>query len=348
MSDRLVVCLGYPPLLEKEHVERIQSIDPSIDVVTLPIDPGGEWITIPPAEPNVEPPPWAATCAAERRDALDRAHVLVALHTPADLPSQAPNLRWVQCVGAGVDQFAVAGLRRPARLTNASGLSSTSMAEFVLGRILQVWKRFPEQAAHQAEHAYVQTYGRTFEGSTVAVVGLGAIGAAGGKRAKALGATVLGLKRSYTAGDTHPDADELCGLDGLHEILSRCDVAVIAAPATEDTHHIIDAAALAAMPRGSMLVNVARGSLLDTRAFLEAMQSGHLGAAALDVFEEEPLPSESPLWELPNLLISAHSSVSTDRYTHDVFELFAENVGRYVRGEPLRNEVDMEALGFGG
>jgi len=142
------------------------------------------------------------------------------------------------------------------------------------------------------------------------------------------------------------DNGELFGMDGLHEMLSRCDVAVIAAPATDDTHHLVDATALAALPKGGIVVNVARGSLMDTEAFIDAMERGHLAAAALDVFEEEPLPPESPLWDLPNLLISAHSSVSTDRYAHDLFELFVDNLGRYVRGEPLRNQVDMDALGF--
>lgn len=346
MSERLVVCLGYPELQMPEHVERVRAIDPRIEVVTLPVDPDAEWITVPPADPHAEPPPWAVGCGPVRRRALDEAHVLLALHTPADLPKQAPNLRWVQCIGAGVDQFAAAGLRSPALLTNASGLSSTSMAEYVLGRILQVWKRFPEQAELQRKHAYVQTYGRTFAGSTVGIVGLGAIGAALGKRAKALGATVLGQKRRFTPGMTHPDADELFGVEGLHEMLSRCDVVVVAAPATDDTHHLIDAAALAAMPRGSMLINVARGSLLDEKAFIDAMERGHLAAAALDVFENEPLPPESSLWDLPNLLISAHSSVSTDRYAHDVFELFVDNLARYVAGQELRNQLDMQALGF--
>jgi phosphoglycerate dehydrogenase-like enzyme len=347
MSEPLVVCLGYPELDKPEHIERVRGIDPGIDVVTLPVESDKDWITVPPAEPHAEPPPWAEAFAQERRDALARAHVLLALHTPKDLPTQAPNLRWVQCVGAGVDQFAVAGLRRPALLTNASGLSSTSMAEYVIGRILQIFKRFPEQAELQHKHEYVQTYGRTFAGCTVGVVGLGAIGAAVGLRAKALGATVLGLKRSYEPGMTHPDADELFGMDGLHEMFSRCDVAVIAAPATDDTHHLVDAAALAALPKGGIVVNVARGSLMDTEAFIDAMERGHLAAAALDVFEEEPLPPESPLWDLPNLLISAHSSVSTDRYAHDLFELFVDNLGRYVRGEPMRNRVHMDALGFG-
>ena len=274
--------------------------------------------------------------------------MLLALHTPKDLLAHAPRLRWVQCIGAGVDQFVAAGVARDrAVVTNASGLSATSMAEYVIGRLLQAWKRFAEQERLQRAHRYVQTYGRTFKGSTIGIVGFGSIGVAVGERARALGARVLGQRRSHRPGMTHPAADELFGPDQLHAMLARCDAVVIAAPATDATRHLIDAAALAAMPKGSMLVNVARGSLLDTQALVQSLRSGHLGCAALDVFEQEPLPADSPLWDLENVWISAHSSVSTDRYMDDVFELFCDNLGRFARGEPLRNRVDMEALGFG-
>ena len=97
MSERIVVCLGYPTLQAPEHLERVRAVDSRVEAVTLPVDPDAEWITIPPAEPNEEPPPWALGCAPARRKALAEAHVLLALHTPADLPRQAPNLRWVQC-----------------------------------------------------------------------------------------------------------------------------------------------------------------------------------------------------------------------------------------------------------
>jgi len=347
-GERLAVCLGYPALQSAAHQDAVRAIDPRIEVATLPVDPDSVWITVPPAQPHEEPPPWAQGQRDARRRALAEAEVLIALHTPKDLLAHAPRLRWVQCVGAGVDQFVAAGVTRArALVTNASGLSATSMAEYVIGRLLQAWKRFPEQERLQRAHRYVQTYGRTFQGSTIGIVGFGSIGAAVGARAKALGARVLGQRRSYTPGMTHPAADELFGPDQLHEMLARCDAVVIAAPATDDTRHLIDAAALAAMPKGSMLVNVARGSLLDTDAFVAAMRSGHLGCAALDVFEEEPLPAESPLWDLENALLSAHSSVSTDRYMDDVFALFCDNLGRFVRGEALRNRVDMQALGFG-
>jgi phosphoglycerate dehydrogenase-like enzyme len=165
------------------------------------------------------------------------------------------------------------------------------------------------------------------------------------ERARALGARVLGLRRSPPGAGPGP-ADELFGPERLHEMLARCDAVVVAAPATPETFHLIDAEALAAMRPGALLVNVARGSLVDEEALVRALTSGHLGAAALDVFEREPLPPESPLWDLSNAYLSAHSSVSVDRYLEDVFELFLDNLARYLRGEELRNRVDMQALGF--
>jgi len=346
-DGRLVVCLGYPTHQRPAHAERLRAIDPGIEVVTLPVDPDSEWVTIPPAEPHDEPPPWAVAVAAERRSALARAEVLFALHTPKDLMRLAPRLRWVQGVGAGVEQFALAGVSRGrVVVTNASGVSAGSMAEFVIGRLLQIWKRFREADHHQREHAYVRTYGRTFAGSTVGIVGLGSIGDAVALRARALGARVLGLRRSAKPGDTSASVETLYGSSGLHEMLARCDAVVVAAPATPETQHLVDAAALAAMKPGAVLVNVARGSLVDEAALVAALDEGRLGAAALDVFEREPLPKESPLWDLPNLYVSAHSSVSVDRYLDDVFDLFADNLRRFAAGEPLRNVVDMQALGF--
>jgi phosphoglycerate dehydrogenase-like enzyme len=340
-----VICLGVPAYLTPAYVERIAKLDPRIEVVGLPVDPGADWASVSPGEPHEEPPPWARTVAEERREALARAEVLFALHVAKDLMRLAPRLRWIQGMGAGVEQFAKAGLER-ARVvvTNASGVSAGSMAEWVIGRLLQVWKRFREADRHQREHAFVRTYGRTFAGSTLGIVGMGAIGSAVAERARALGLFVLGLRRSAAA-DPAP-AHELLGPGRLHELLARSDAVLVAAPETAETRHLIDAAAFAAMKPGAVLVNVARGALVDEAALAEALRSGRLGAAVLDVFEQEPLPPESPLWELPNLYASAHSSVSVDRYLDDVFDLFADNVARFVAGQPLRNRVDMAALGF--
>jgi phosphoglycerate dehydrogenase-like enzyme len=232
-------------------------------------------------------------------------------------------------------------------VTNASGVASAGVAEFVIGRLLAVWKRFREAERHQEAHEYVPTYGRTFAGSTLGIVGLGHIGGAVAERARAFGVRVLGLRRSAEAAAGAGPADELLGPEGLHELLARSDAVVLCAPESPETFHLIDAAALAAMRPGSVLVNVARGSLVDEAALVAALTTGHVAAAVLDVFEREPLPPESPLWDLPNVYVSAHSCVSTDRYLDDVFDLFVENAARYLRGEALRNRVDMAALGFG-
>lgn len=348
MSHSRQICLGYPALMADRYQERIRQIDPGLEPVGLPVDPGNEeWVRLSPAEPHPEPPEWAETVAEPRRAALAETEVLIALHVPRDLMHLAPKLRWIQGVGAGVEQFAAAGVSRDrVTMTNASGVSAGSMAEFVIGRLLGIWKRFREIDDHQRAHRYEQTYGRTFRGSTVGIVGLGHIGHEVAKRATALGARVIGSKRSAPTEEDTQLVDRVYGPGELHSMLAECDAVVIAAPATPQTHHLIDAAALAAMRPGATLVNVARGSLVEEAGLVEALRSGHLGAAALDVFDAEPLPPASPLWDAPNLYASAHSSVSVDRYMDDVFDLFEDNLRRYVAGEPLRNTVDMKALGF--
>jgi phosphoglycerate dehydrogenase-like enzyme len=346
-KEPLVVCLSFPGFHAPRFAASLEAIDSRIEVVRLPPGEGVDWSEVAPGEPHDEPPPCASDDAEARRQAFERAEVMVALHTPTDLMRWAPRLRWLQGIGAGVEQFAAAGVPRDRVIvTNASGVSAPSMAEWVIGRLLQVWKRFRDADTHQTEHSFTRTYGRTFAGSTVGIVGLGSIGCEVSKRARALGARVLGLKRSARPGDTSEWADELFGTAQLHEMLGRCDAVVIAAPATPETRHLFDAAAFAAMKPGATLVNVARGSLLDEAALAEAMAAGQVAAAALDVFDKEPLPASSPLWDIPGVYISAHSSVSVDRYLDDIFDVFRDNMERYVVGEPLEKRVDMKALGF--
>jgi len=339
--DEIRVCVGFPAFHAESYLERLRAVDGVVPIV-LPIDADGEWATVNPSEPCAEPPPWAEAVADQRRAALERAHILVALHTPRVLGDLAPQLRWVQGAGAGFEQFQSVGLRADrVQLTNCSGVSAGSMAEWAVGRLLQVWKRFRDADRHQQQHAFVRTYGRTFAGATIGIVGLGHIGRALSHRLRPFGCRVLGLRRSARPGDTSPDVDQLFGPDQLHEMLGMCDAVVIAAPASPETHHLIDEKALAAIPAHAVLVNIARGSLVDEAALAEAMRRGDLGAAVLDVFDQEPLPPESPLWDIPNVYISAHSSVSIDRYIDDVFDLFLDNLQRWVAGEPLRNVVDL-------
>jgi phosphoglycerate dehydrogenase-like enzyme len=179
------------------------------------------------------------------------------------------------------------------------------------------------------------------EGRTALIVGVGAIGSAVALRFRAFGVHTIGVKRSYTPGMTDPAVDELIGPADLLDALPRAHVVVVAAPGTAANENLFDAAAFAAMRRGSLFVNVARGTLVDEAALIDALASGHLRAAAIDVAREEPLPADSPLFDAPNLAISPHSSASADRYLERVVDLFADNLCRYARGEPLRNVVDL-------
>jgi phosphoglycerate dehydrogenase-like enzyme len=184
-------------------------------------------------------------------------------------------------------------------------------------------------------------------GSTLGVVGLGAIGGALAARARALGMRVLATRRRWQPGQTSPLADELYGADGLERLLERSDALALCAPDSPATRDLIDAKALARMKPGAVLINVARGSLVDEAALRAALESGRLGAAILDVTRVEPLPADDPLWDAPNLYLSPHCAVSPDAYVERMLDFLAENVARWARGEELANRVtadDVRAL----
>lgn len=345
-DTKLVVCLGFPPFADKRFLDRLRALE-GVEPVVLPIDADADWGGATAHTAHPEPPPWATSVAETRKAVLARAHVLMTLHTPDRLFERAPNLSWIQGSGAGVEQIAEAGVdRNKVVLTNCAGVSATAMSEWVIGRLLQIWKRFRAADEFQHAHRFKRSYGRTFSGSTIGIVGLGHIGRAVATRARALGCRTLGLRRSAQPGDESLHVDQLYPANQLHAMLVECDAVIIAAPATPETHHLFDAHALAAIPRHAVLVNVARGSLVDERELARVMTEDPLAAAVLDVFDAEPLDAQSPLWDIPNVYISAHSSVSLDRYVDDVFDLFHDNLIRFLAGETLHNVVDMERLGF--
>ena len=278
----------------------------------------------------------------DQRAAFARVHVALAIDLPFDVREVAPNLEWVQAVGAGTGQLQSAGLAdQGIRLTTAAGANAVAIAEFALARVLQVWKRFREIEDAQRTHRWDPLYGEQVAGATLGLLGLGAINSAVAARARAFGLRVLATRRSATPGATAPDVDELYPPDALHTMLARCDAVIAAVPETAETTGLFDAAAFAAMRAGSFFSNVGRGSLVDEAALIEALQRGHLRAAALDVASVEPLPAESPLWDAPNLYLSPHSAAAPAALFANLHELFEDNLTRYLAGEPLRNEVDM-------
>lgn len=337
----LEVLIAYPPQVDEELLDLVRTAAPDVVVTVCAYEEEHARRTARGRGEGGSLAPIALT--DEQRNAFAAADVGLVFDLPDDLATVAPNLRWVQAIGAGVEHLRDACLKADVAVTNAVGVAAVPIAEFVIARLLGVWKRFDELAELQRQHQWEAAFGATVAGKTLGVIGLGAIGTAVAERARALGLHVLGTRRSYAPGDTSPVVDELFGADQLLEVVSRCDAVVLSAPSTPETRDLFDAEVFAAMPEGSIFCNVARGVMVDEDALVAALERGHLRAAILDVTREEPLPADSLLWDVPNLLLSPHSAASIDRYFHTLLELFADNLGRHARGEPLRNVVDLAA-----
>jgi len=277
-----------------------------------------------------------------QRDVLARVEVALAIDLPFDVASLAPHLRWVQAVGVGTGQLQSAGLAEGGiRLTSAAGTSGVSIGEFVMARLLEEAKGLRAIDAAQRAHRWEPLYGAQLAGTTLGLIGLGAINEAVAVRARAFDMRVLATRRTATAGATDPAVDELYPPDQLHKMLGQCDAVVAAVPETPETVGLMDAAAFAATKRGAFFVNVGRGSLVDETALVDALTSGQLRGAALDVASVEPLPADRPLWDAPNLFLSPHCSASPQALFVNLHRLFRDNLARYLAGEPLRNEVDL-------
>lgn len=266
-----------------------------------------------------------------------------------DLPDLAPGVRWIQATSAGIGQLVrrLDYARRMPRtvFTTASGVHARPLAEFVLMSMLAHVRGLLPTVHAQRAHHWERFAGSDLEGRTVVVVGYGRVGREVGRMARAFGMAVVGV-RSRPGGDdpTSVHADEVHGIAALASLLPRAEFLVLAAPHTHDTEGMIGAAELAALPAGAALVNIGRGALVDEPALVASLAAGHLGGAYLDVFETEPLPSDSPLWDMPNVLVSPHSGSTSDRENGRITDLFCENLRRWQAGEPLLNVLDVERL----
>lgn len=289
---------------------------------------------------------------SELPDAL-RAHpetdVLSTFWPPADTLAFAPSLRWAALPSAGADGAIRAGLlaaERPILVTTANGVHAVPITEHVFGALLMLVRRWPAVLALQREHTW-PSHGEwqrlsngELHGSTLGIVGLGAIGRQIARVGRAFGMRVVATRRTAVPGASDPDLDALYAVADLHTLLAEADFVVLAVPRTPATHHLIGAGELHAMKPTAFLVNIARGSVVDESALIAALQDGSIAGAALDVFEQEPLPAGSPLWDMPNVLISPHLSGSTNQYSRRFTDLFLDNLARYRAGQPLRNLVD--------
>jgi phosphoglycerate dehydrogenase-like enzyme len=269
------------------------------------------------------------------------------------LLARAPRLSWVHSASAGVERALTPTAReRDVVITNARGVFSRPIAEYVLMMILAISRRLPQLLELQRERTWQPLEGAELRDLTIGIVGLGSIGRAVATLASAFGCRVVAIRRRTEAGASggadvdglHAvEPDEVLGPEGLPALLAQSDFVVLAAPLTPETEGIIDDAALAAMKRGSWLVNVARGRLIDERALLRALGEGRIAGAVLDTFAEEPLPPDSPFYDLPNAIVTPHTSWSSGRVLDRSVELFCDNLRRFAAGEPLLNVVDPDA-----
>ncbi|WP_435175537.1 D-2-hydroxyacid dehydrogenase [Halorussus sp. AFM4] len=273
-----------------------------------------------------------AATPPETDEALSSAEVVVTDRFPAEKVAAAPELRWVQSLSAGVDhfpqeEFADAGVA----LTSASGVHAEPIGEQVLAYLLAFERNVQKGMAQKHRGVWENYGGRELRDETVGVLGLGAIGGRVAELASAFGTEVLGTKRDP---ETAPEAvDEAFGPDGLYEVLARSDYVVVALPLTDETRGLIGDDEVRTMRSSAVLVNVARGEIVDQDALTEALQEGHLRGAALDVFEEEPLPADSPLWDLSNVILTPHMAGSTPHYYDRCADLFAGNYEAFVAGD---------------
>jgi len=286
------------------------------------------------------------TLACESADA----DVFFGWQFPEHLVPAAKRLRWIQSGSAGIEESLSPAVRKSdILLCNGSGIGGVVVAEhtmalmFALARNLHVAQRLQaEKRWDRGEVIGTQGRVREFRGTKVAVLGLGPIGLGVAERSAAFGAIVRGMRRHPPA-TPPPPFEAIVGADGLDGLLSWADWVVLAVPHTPDTERLIGARELGLMQTDAYLVNIARGSVVDEAALIEALRRGSIAGAALDVFDEEPLPPSSPLWGLPNVIVTPHVGGAMPNYLWRATELFMENFERYLAGRPLRNLVDKVA-----
>jgi phosphoglycerate dehydrogenase-like enzyme len=333
---------------EEEYIRRIREVDERLrvlyreDLVPPPRWPGDhagpeEWGRTPENEEEF----LSMLSEAEVLYDFPRGHVL-------DLTQVAPKLRWVQGSMAGAGEVAQkAGLgETDIVITTASGIYSGPLAEFVLMAMLQHAKELDHLRSDKAGKIWRQGAVGTLENKTLCVVGMGSIGRALAGRARPFGMRVIGVKRTVREDDEAREyADELYPTAELRTALGEADYVAVTLPGTPETQRLLDAEAIAAIKQGAYFANVGRGSVVDEATLVEALQSGHLSGAALDVFEVEPLPEESPLWELDNVIVSAHTTDVVPALINAAqTDLFCENLRRYLAGEELLNVLDKRLL----
>lgn len=336
MSEARPITIGIASQLESEFVEQICAAAP--DRIEVLYDPS----ILPPTRyvaDHTGPANWVRTPDQQAKWEAMLAQCDVLWDLPykekKSVLELCPNLRWVQTSSAGVG-----GLIKRLGLdftdvivTTASGIHAKPLAEFVFAVLLSWVKEFPRLRNEQQAHRWERYCAGELDGRTITVVGPGRIGREVGRLAHAFGMHTIAIASHIDQGRAASlGFDEAFDRSGLHDALSRSDFVVLSTPHTAGTENLIDAAAIAAMKPGIVLVNIARGIVIDEDAMIAALRSGHIAYAGLDVFRTEPLPADSPLWDLPNVLVAPHSASTAWNENQRIVDIFVRNLPLYLSG----------------
>ena len=281
---------------------------------------------------------------------LPDAEIVCSYFIPPDWHTLAPKLRWVQFPGAGVDSLATTGLldaNSGVIVTTAAGIHAETISEYVFGSMLMFNWNWPQMVRLQNDHVWARSAtwyhlgGRELAGQTLGIIGLGNIGRRIAQLGHAFGMRVLGTRRSiHNSEEQEPDVDQSFLPEQLHELLRLSDYVLISVPLTRETEKLIGEAELRIMRSNTYLVNIARGRVIDEQALIRALREGWIAGAGLDVTEEEPLPSESPLYSMPNVILTPHISGNSVHYDARLAALFADNLKRYRSDQQLQNRYE--------
>ena len=260
----------------------------------------------------------------------------------APIVSLLPNLIWLHSLYAGLDHLLFDELisNSNIQVSNAKGLFSSTLAEYAIGAICYFTKQFPKLIAQKNEKLWHKFDMIEMKGKTMGIIGYGDIGKACAKLGKAFGMRIIALRRRPELSLTDNLIDKIYGNNEISEIMKESDFLILSLPLTVHTKHIINRELLLQAKIGQILINLGRGQLIDENSLIEVLQTGPIAGAALDVFSIEPLPQDSPLWNLPNVLLSPHNADHVINSTDKSVKFFTENVERFINNEELLCKVD--------
>ncbi|MEP6871050.1 MAG: D-2-hydroxyacid dehydrogenase [Anaerolineaceae bacterium] len=331
MTDRLVVGLTFR--IDETLISEIEAVDPRIRVVRL-------------FEISGRQAPDAETKAGLFEQIATVEVLMGTSGTAREYFEAATGLRWFQSINAGLERLEREGvLGMGFAVTSGAGIASVAISEWILGTMVILTKNLHVYVRQQAEGSWESRRSGELDGKTVGIVGLGAIGRETAKRCRAFGMRVISSRRTVLAGSSDPDCDVVFPYSELPRLLDDADYVVLSVPLTAETRGLIGAPELARMKSTAFLFNVARGDVVDQAALITALKTGTIAGAGLDVTSPEPLPADSELWSLPNVVLTPHMSGNVEGYGHKAATVFVANLRRYVAGEPLEHLAN-PSLGY--